>query len=165
MDYQRNWLEERGSEDSQGRSLWALGTMLNRSHAVPLHHMAGRLFEQSLLSILDTASPRAWAFALLGLYEYLQRFEGDRRAHLVQEELAHRLLALYRLNSSETWCWFEPFLTYCNATIAHAMLLTSNLWRPRQRSRLVSRPIMLRVTRRGASMRATPSSGFWGATT
>lgn len=124
MDYQHKWLEERGSEDSQGRSLWALGTVLNRSHAVSLHPMAGRLFEQSLLSILDTTSPRTWAFALLGLYEYLQRFEGDRRAHLVQEELAHRLLALYRLNSSETWCWFEPFLTYCNATLAHAILLS-----------------------------------------
>ncbi len=124
MDYQHNWLEERGSEDSQGRSLWALGTVLNRSHTAPLHNMAGRLFEQSLLSILETTSPRAWAFALLGLYEYLQRFAGDRRAHLVQEELAQRLLGLYRRNSTRNWGWFEPALTYCNATLAHAMLLS-----------------------------------------
>ncbi len=124
MDYNRNWLEERGSEDSQGRALWALGTVLNRSQTRPLHNLAGRIFEQSLLGILETTSPRAWSFSLLGLYEYLQRFEGDRRAHLVQEELARRLLGLYERHSSSQWCWFEPSLTYCNATIAHAMLLS-----------------------------------------
>ena len=49
MDYQRRWLEERGSDDSHGRALWALGTVLNRSNTAPLHDMAGRIFEQSLL--------------------------------------------------------------------------------------------------------------------
>ncbi|MGE5073376.1 MAG: glycosyltransferase, partial [Anaerolineae bacterium] len=126
MDYQRNWLERRGSEDSQGRSLWALGTVLNRSHIPPLHDLAGRIFEQSLMGILETTSPRAWSFALLGLYEYLQRFEGDRRAHMVQEELAQRLLGLYRQNNSVEWRWFEPSLTYCNATLAHAILLSGS---------------------------------------
>ncbi len=124
LDYNRNWLEERGSEDSQGRALWALGTVLNRSQTRPLRNLAGRIFEQSLLGILETTSPRAWSFGLLGLYEYLQRFEGDRRAHLVQEELAQRLLGLYERHGSGQWCWFEPSLTYCNATIAHAMLLS-----------------------------------------
>ncbi len=54
----------------------------------------------------------------------MQRFEGDRRAHLVQEELAQRLLSLYRRNTSSRWRWFEPVLTYCNATLSHAMLLS-----------------------------------------
>ncbi len=125
MGYDRNWLEERGSEDSQGRALWALGTVLHRSQAPALHGLAGRIFEQSLLEILATTSPRAWSFALLGLYEYLQRFAGDRRAHQVQEELAQRLYFLYQQNSSPQWRWYEPALTYCNATIAHAMLLSS----------------------------------------
>jgi hypothetical protein len=85
--------------------------------------MSGRIFEQSLLSILETRSPRAWSFALMGIYEYLQRFEGDRRAHQVQEELADRLVTLYRENRAEGWRWFEPILTYCNASLPHAMLL------------------------------------------
>jgi glycosyltransferase involved in cell wall biosynthesis len=124
MDYQRGWIEPRGSEDSQGRALWALGTVLNRSQIIPLHNMAGRIFQQSLPSILETSSPRSWAFAILGLHEYLQRFAGDRRAYLILEELAKRLLQLYRQNSTEEWHWFEPSLTYCNATLAHAMLLS-----------------------------------------
>ena len=88
MDYQRHWLEDSGSDDSHGRALWALGTVLGRSN-MPSPPEHGRLvFEQALPAILDTTSPRAWAFALIGIHEYLRRFAGDRRASQVREELA-----------------------------------------------------------------------------
>jgi hypothetical protein len=90
MDYKRNWLEETGSDDSHGRALWALGLVLGRSNTPTLHNMAGRVFQQSLLAILETTSPRAWAFALIGIHEYLSRYAGDRRVSQVQEELAGR---------------------------------------------------------------------------
>jgi len=123
MDYQRNWLEESGSDDSHGRALWALGTTLGRSNTVALHNMAARVFQQSLPSILETTSPRAWAFALIGIYEYLKRFAGDRHITQVQEELASRLLTLYQNNRVTGWNWFEDKLTYCNAALSQAMLL------------------------------------------
>ena len=123
MDYQRNWLEESGSDDSHGRALWALGAVLGRSNTPTLHNMAARVFQQSLLAILETTSPRAWAFALIGIHEYLQRFAGDRRVSQVQEELAGRLLGLYQNNHADGWNWFENKLTYCNALLSHAMLL------------------------------------------
>ena len=123
MDYQRNWLEESGSDDSHGRALWALGTVLGRSNTPALQNMAVRVFQQSLLAILETTSPRAWAFALIGIYEYLHRFAGDRRVSQVQEELAGRLLNLYQDNRKDGWNWFEDKLTYCNAALSHAMLL------------------------------------------
>jgi hypothetical protein len=123
MDYQRNWLEESGSDDSHGRALWALGTVLGRSNTPALHNMAARVFQLSLLAILETTSPRAWAFALIGIHEYLQRFAGDRRVTQVQEELANRLLALYQNNRATGWNWYEDRLTYCNAALSHAMLL------------------------------------------
>jgi glycosyltransferase involved in cell wall biosynthesis len=123
MNYQHEWLEESGSDDSYGRALWALGTVLGRSNTPTLHNMAGRIFEQSLLGILTTTSPRAWAFALIGIREYLGRFAGDRQASRVREELAGRLLTLYQNNNSDEWHWFEQGLTYCNAALSHAMLL------------------------------------------
>jgi glycosyltransferase involved in cell wall biosynthesis len=123
MDYQRHWLEENGSDDSHGRALWALGTVLGRSTTPALHNIAGRIFQQSLLAILETTSPRAWAFALIGIHEYLQRFTGDRRVSQVQEELAGRLLGLYQNNRVDGWFWFENKLTYCNAALSQAMLL------------------------------------------
>ena len=123
MDYQRNWLEETGSDDSHGRALWALGLVLGRSNTPTLHNRAGRVFQQSLLAILETTSPRAWAFALIGIHEYLGRFAGDRRVSQVQEELAGRLLSLYKDNKLDGWNWFEDKLTYCNAVLSHVMLL------------------------------------------
>jgi hypothetical protein len=123
MDYQRNWLEESGSDDSHGRALWAFGIVLGRSNIPALHNMAGRIFQQSLLAILETTSPRAWAFALIGIHDYLERFDGDSRVSQVQNELAERLLKLYLLNRKDGWHWFEDKLTYCNAALAHAMLL------------------------------------------
>jgi len=123
MDYQRHWLEDGGSDDSHGRALWALGTVLGRSNTPTLHSMAGRLFEQALPAILDTTSPRAWAFALIGIHEYLRRFAGDRRASQVREELAGRLLRLYQSCRSDEWCWYEEGLTYCNAALPHALLM------------------------------------------
>jgi hypothetical protein len=122
MDYQRRWMEDSGSDDSHGRVLWALGTVLGRSNTAALQNMAGRVFESALSAIRQTTSPRAWAFALIGIHEYLQRFDGDRRAGKVREELAGRLLALYVRNRTDDWHWFESSLTYCNAALAHALI-------------------------------------------
>jgi glycosyltransferase involved in cell wall biosynthesis len=123
MDYQRRWQEDSGSDDSHGRALWALGTVLGNANAAALHGMASWLFEQALPAIRDTSSPRAWAFALIGIHEYLRRFSGDRRANQIREEMAERLLTLYRSHRSDKWRWFENGLSYCNATLPHALLM------------------------------------------
>ncbi len=124
MNYHRQWLEEKGSDDSHGRALWALGTVLGRSNTPALQSTAGRLFEQALPAILDTTSPRAWAFALIGIHEYVHRFAGDRRASQVREELSGRLFALYKNHRVDEWRWYEDMLTYCNAALPHALLLS-----------------------------------------
>jgi hypothetical protein len=123
MDYQRKWSEDVGSDDSHGRALWALGTVLSHSTTPSFNSMAGWLFEQALPSILATTSPRAWAFALIGISEYSQKYSGDRKALQVTEELAGRLLKLYKSNRLEEWRWFERKLTYCNAALSHALLV------------------------------------------
>jgi len=123
MDYQRNWLEKSGSDDCHGRTLWALGTLLGRTNQPILQSLAGWLFEQALPAILKTTSPRAWAFTLIGINQYLLRFEGDRRANQIRTELAGRLMGLYKLSRSYDWRWFEGELSYCNAALSHAMII------------------------------------------
>jgi glycosyltransferase involved in cell wall biosynthesis len=123
MDYQRRWMEDSGSEDCHGRTLCALGTVLGRSNTPALHSMAGWLFEKALPAIVATTSPRAWAFALIGIHEYLRRFSGDRMASQVREELAGRLLSLYQSHRSDEWRWYEDVLTYCNAALPQALLM------------------------------------------
>ena len=128
MDYQRHWLEDSsGSDDSHGRTLLALGTVLGRFNTPALHSMAGWMFEQALPAIRETTSPRAWAFALIGIHEYLRRFSGDRVASQFREELAGRLLGLYQRQHATGWHWYEDGLTYCNAALPHAMLLCGQM--------------------------------------
>jgi glycosyltransferase involved in cell wall biosynthesis len=129
MDYQRHWREDSGSDDSHGRTLWSLGTVLGRSISPALHNMAGWMFEQALPAILTTTSPRAWAFALIGTHEYLRRFSGDRKANQVRQELANRLLTMYKNNRTDGWHWFEDKLTYCNAALSQALIM-SGRWIP-----------------------------------
>ncbi|MFZ1290066.1 MAG: glycosyl transferase family 1, partial [Melioribacteraceae bacterium] len=100
----------------------ALGTVLNHSDKPSFCAIAGWLFEQTLPIILSTTSPRAWAFALVGIHEYSQKFAGDRRSNHVRDELAGRLLSLYKNNRTENWRWYEEELSYCNAILPHALI-------------------------------------------
>ena len=91
--------------------------------------MAGWMFEQALPPILNTTSPRAWAFTLIGIHEYLRRFAGDRKANQVREELAGRLLTMYQNNRAAEWRWYENELPYCTAALSHALIM-SGKWIP-----------------------------------
>jgi glycosyltransferase involved in cell wall biosynthesis len=122
MDYNRNWLEEIGSEDSHGRSLWALGSVLARSKREGLQGMAVRLFELALPAVSEFVSPRAWAFSLLGIQQYLRRFPGDRAVLNMQTTLIQRLKDVYRENRTEAWPWFEDIVTYCNPVLPQVLL-------------------------------------------
>jgi glycosyltransferase involved in cell wall biosynthesis len=126
LGYDHRWTEEQGSEDSHGRALWALGTLLARSTNRGLRGAAGRLFEISLTSIVEFHSPRAWAYALLGIQEYLHAYPGDRDAQRIRLALAQRLLALYESVRRTRWKWFEDVLAYGNARLPQAMLLVGS---------------------------------------
>ena len=39
--------------------------------------MAGQLFAQALPALMELTSPRAWAFGLIGIHEYLRRLSGE----------------------------------------------------------------------------------------
>jgi hypothetical protein len=75
--------------------------------------------------VLELSSPRAWAYALLGIAEYLRAFWGDSQVQAVQSALANRLLDLFRRSRSHDWPWFEDRLTYCNARLPQALIATS----------------------------------------
>jgi len=122
LSYERQWQEPEGSEDSHGRALWGLGTVLGRSKDAGLRGAAGRLFELAIPAAVEFKSPRACAFALLGLQEYLDSFPGDRAALNASETLANRLLHLYRAHQSADWNWFENVLAYSNARLPQALI-------------------------------------------
>jgi len=122
LSYERQWQELEGSEDSHGRALWGLGTVLGRSRDPGWRGAAGRMFELALPAATEFKSPRACAFALLGLQEYLDSFPGDRAALGSSDVLANRLLNSYHSNHSSDWNWFEDSLAYSNARLPQALI-------------------------------------------
>ncbi len=122
LSYERQWQETEGSEDSHGRALWGLGTVLGRSKDAGLRGAAGRMFELAVPAALEFRSPRACAFALLGVLEYLDSFPGDRAALSASDALANRLLNSYRANRTDDWKWFESGLAYSNARLPQALV-------------------------------------------
>ena len=126
LGYDHSWMEAVGSDDCHGRALWGLGTVLGRSEDVGLRGSAGRLFEFSLPAALAVSSPRAWAYALLGVQEYLGSFPGDRDAQKITSTLSQRLLQMYESVRRPEWKWFEDILAYGNARLPQALLLVGS---------------------------------------
>ncbi len=87
MSYSRDWLEEYGSEDSHGRAVWALGTVVGRCSDPGRQSLSGHLFHAALPALTNLGSPRAWAFALLGIDEYLRAFQGESDVQSVRKAL------------------------------------------------------------------------------
>jgi hypothetical protein len=73
MSFDRRWLDEQGSEDCHGRALWALGAGVGRSPLRSFQMMTGQLFALALPAVTEFTSPRAWAFGLIGIHEYMRR--------------------------------------------------------------------------------------------
>ncbi|MGA6988089.1 MAG: glycosyltransferase family 4 protein [Terriglobales bacterium] len=126
LAYDRRWNETSGSEDCHGRALWSLGTVLGRSEDQGLRSAAGRLLEFSLPAALEFTSPRAWAYTLFGIQEYLNSYPGDRDAQKVRSVLSRRLLEMYESVRRPDWKWFENVLAYGNARLPQALLLVGS---------------------------------------
>jgi glycosyltransferase involved in cell wall biosynthesis len=120
----RRWLDEQGSEDCQGRALWALGIGVGRSPFRSFQMMAGQLFALALPALTGFTSPRAWAFGLIGIHEYLRRLSGDSLVNQTRETLTCRLMELFEATAQPDWQWFEEELSYDNANLAHALILS-----------------------------------------
>lgn len=126
MSYDRRWLEDVGSEDSTGRTIWALGTCIGRSDNSNSLTWAMSLMEKVLPSTVTMRSPRAWAFALLGIHEYLKRFSDDRLAKTIRQRLVEKLLFCFNETATADWVWFENTLAYDNAVLPHALLTSDD---------------------------------------
>lgn len=131
MSHGRQWLEEAGSEDSHGRALWAVGTGAGRSRNEGHRRLSAQLFQRGLPVVATFTSPRAWAFTLLGIHEYLKFFPDDVQTQVkaMRELLTAKLVNLWHACATEDWPWFEPGATYDNARICQALIL-SGQWMP-----------------------------------
>ncbi len=125
MSHSRLWLEDAGSEDSHGRALWAMGTGAGRARNPGQRRLCAQLFERGLAAVIPFTSPRAWAFTLIGIHEYLRQPAPDHAVVIAtRADLTGRLLTLWRDTATENWPWFEASASYENARLCQALILS-----------------------------------------
>lgn len=117
MTYNRELIEEEGSEDCFGRCIWALGYTL-ASPAMPAGiKIACRVaVKRALSSIFRITSLRGQANTIIGL-----ALIGGNEAQCFMPDLAQSLLTKYEQCAQRDWRWFEDKLTYDNAVLPWAL--------------------------------------------
>ena len=123
MDFSHTWLELAGSEDSHGRALWSLGTVVGRCTNESYRKVAYSVFVRASTAVANTTSPRTWAYSVLGAQEILQNNPLNEMAIRLRDSSSDRLLSQYLACRTEGWKWFEEKLTYGNARLCQALIL------------------------------------------
>lgn len=119
MGYNREFLEEEGSQDCFGRCLWALCyTFSNSATPQNVKRTVWRLIEQALPNCLKLVPVRSIAYAIIGL-GYL---DSETSKEYISN-MAASLAKWYDHHNDGDWHWFEDSMTYCNAPLPWAMLI------------------------------------------
>jgi hypothetical protein len=127
MSYQQFFLDEEGSEDCLGRTLWALGYAMRKPPHERVAAVCRDLFEPAFTWLPKLDSTRGWAYSLLGLRNYHLARPDDRRAVEMTRLLASNLAEKWRGYATEKWPWFAGRLTYANGVPPMALLLASEV--------------------------------------
>jgi glycosyltransferase involved in cell wall biosynthesis len=122
MTFDRNWCEEAGSEDSNGRTLWALGVTASEARDAKYRDWARILFDETAPMSFEFGSPRAMAFAMLGAAAVLEAHPGHALARRMLDRFGEELLALLAESRRPEWEWFEIVLAYDNARLPEALI-------------------------------------------
>ena len=122
MNFDRTWCEDVGSEDSNGRTLWALGVTARDAVEVKHRDWATVLFDETASLALELGSLRAQAFAMLGVAAMLEARPGHELSLAILRRFPDTHLALLAEARRPEWQWFEIVLAYDNARLPQALI-------------------------------------------
>jgi glycosyltransferase involved in cell wall biosynthesis len=122
MNFDRTWCEDVGSEDSNGRALWALGVTARDGRTRKHRDWATMMFDMTASIAFELGSPRAQSFAMLGAAAMLEALPGHPLARSILERFPDAHLALLDAARRPNWVWFEIVLAYDNARLPEALI-------------------------------------------
>ena len=117
MSFDRRFLDDEGSEDSFGRTVWALGYLMHRAPNNSYREFALELFGKSYGYFDKLSSIRGIANTIIGISYYLKSIPSDEGMLHKMRELTNKLVAVYKENGTDDWPWFENILAYDNAIL------------------------------------------------
>ncbi|HWU03618.1 MAG TPA: glycosyl transferase family 1, partial [Novosphingobium sp.] len=122
MNFDRTWCESEGSEDSNGRTLWALGHTVERSRLPDMATWAMMLYDEVAETVGSIGSPRALAFATLGALAMMRAGASHSASLGTVHRTCDMLAAMLEQNRQPGWTWFEPVLAYDNPRLCQALI-------------------------------------------
>jgi hypothetical protein len=121
MSFDKRFLDEVGSEDAFGRTIWAMGYLIRLAPNDSHFQFAKDIFFKSFPHFENIESIRAIANIMIGLCNFLKRYPDNERVMHVLHVLTSKLTNQYKVEADATWKWFEPILCYDNAIIPLAL--------------------------------------------
>jgi glycosyltransferase involved in cell wall biosynthesis len=122
MRFDRGWCEDVGSDDSNGRAIWALGHTAENAADADMRVWARNLYEKALPQLGDIGSPRAIAFQILGAAAMLRAHPGHDASLAAIAHGGEFLDKLLGGGRRPDWAWFEAVLGYDNPRLSQAMI-------------------------------------------
>lgn len=122
LSFSREFLDETGSEDSFGRTIWALGYLLSYAPNDAYYQTGKFVFFDASPNFEKLQSIRSIANTMLGISYYLKTNPSDNGMVEIMRSLANKLIEHYDQNSSTDWQWFEPLVSYDNGLLPLALL-------------------------------------------
>jgi len=127
LSFNRNFLDKVGSEDSFGRTIWALGYLLASAPNDAYYQTGKLIFFNASPNFEKLQSIRGIANSMVGISYYLRRNPNDDSMTERLRNLAGKLIKHYEENSSHDWKWFEPLLAYDNGILPLALLHSAEI--------------------------------------
>lgn len=121
LSFSRQYLDEHGSDDSFGRTIWALGYLMDAAPNRSFLEFGQEIFCKAVPHFKELVHLRGICNTIIGLGHYLRAHPDDKQLLLEMQNLTAKLVEAYQKNSDENWHWFEDQMTYDNALFPLAL--------------------------------------------
>ncbi len=121
LSYYNQIIDAKLSEDTYGRTVWALGYVVKATNNDSVFRVAHELFHSLIQNTSHLNHSRGLANTILGLYHYIRKFPDqiDQISNLTM--LADKLCEHYEAHSISRWNWFDAEVTYDNGLLPAAL--------------------------------------------
>ena len=127
LSFSRQFLDEKGSEDSFGRAIWALGYLTAHAPNDAYFQTGKVMFLKAIPHFEKIQAIRSIANIMIGISYFLKNNSADESLTTILSQMANTLVNHYELNKTDDWKWFESLLAYDNGILPLALLHAAEL--------------------------------------
>ncbi len=127
LSFSGEYLDEDGTEDSFGRTIWALGYLLRYSPNPGYLQLSFEMFSKALPNFMKLKEVRSIAYTISGLYHYLKHYPSDEKMIKLLKDLTNKIISRVDNGKDKEWVWFENKLTYSNGIVPLALFYSYKL--------------------------------------